>query len=192
MKTNRLFLALAFALVVGGGNVFAQGNEPQGKEAPDQGQRKRPTPEQMMDLQVKRMVKDLLLDNETEAKFTPLYKEYLEALKGDMDMDKADKREEMKKEEPVEPTDTEIIQSIENRFNRQQQVIDTQKKYFESFKKILNARQLEKVFAPRPQKFRGQPSRMVKNGKKDECFCTEPQGQPCEHCEAGLPPQPQE
>ena len=41
---------------------------------------------------------------------------------------------------------SQIQQDIEQRFEVRQKVLDTQKKYYASFKKILNARQLEKVF----------------------------------------------
>ncbi len=191
MRTNRLFMALAFALVLGGSNVFAQGNEPQDKKSPAPEQCKRPTPEQMMDSQVKRMAKELLLDDATEAKFMSLYKEYLEALMGDKKMDKGDKKECGEKEEPVELSDSEIIKAIEANFERQQKALDTKKKYFESFKKILNAQQLEKVFAPRPQNFKGQPHPMKKNGKKDEAphGMPQPQQQPGGQCGSCMPPQ---
>ena len=145
MRTNRLFLALAFAFVLGGSNVFAQ--SPDNDKQPRK-QRQRPTPEQMTEFQAKRMENRLMLDDATAAKFIPLYKEYLQALK---DCRKPDEAQTGKRN--FERTDEEIEQAIQDRFDRQQKALDTKKKYFDSFKKILNARQLEKVFAPAPGNF---------------------------------------
>ena len=54
MKTNRLFLALAFVAVLGGSSAFAQNTDGENNKPADK-QRKRPTPEQMMEFQTKRM-----------------------------------------------------------------------------------------------------------------------------------------
>ena len=50
MKTNRLFLALAFVAVLGGSSAFAQNTDGENSKPADK-QRKRPTPEQMMEFQ---------------------------------------------------------------------------------------------------------------------------------------------
>ena len=92
-------------------------------------ERQRPTPEQMMDRHVNMMEKRLVMDDATAAKFTPLYKEYLQAMK---------KKAEM--------TDAEIEQAIQNRFDARQKMLDVQKKYFKKFNELLNAKQLEMVF----------------------------------------------
>ena len=42
--------------------------------------RQQPTPEQRIERQAARMDKELMLDDETSAKFLPLYKEYLQAM----------------------------------------------------------------------------------------------------------------
>lgn len=98
------------------------------------------TPEQRMDMQATRMGKQLMLDDSKLAQFTTLYKEYLTALK---DCRPTPEGEKVK---PCERTDAQIQQEIEKGFEMRQKVLDTQKKYYNSFKKILNARQLEKVF----------------------------------------------
>ncbi len=147
MKTNRLFLALTFAFALGASNVFAQ-PEPGNENRPEERQRKRPTPEQLMDFHVKQMESKLMLDEKTAAKFSPLYKEYLEAMK--------ECRQPIERGKDIkkgERTDKEIMDELEGRLDRQQKVLDTKKKYFNSFKKILTPRQLEKVFAPAPGKF---------------------------------------
>lgn len=71
MKTKRLFTALMMATMMSCGIILAQ---PGQKE-------KKLTPEQRIEMQVKKAQKRLLLDEETAAKFAPLYKEYLEAMK---------------------------------------------------------------------------------------------------------------
>lgn len=86
------------------------------------------------------MGKQLMLDDAKLAQFTSLYKEYLTALK---DCRPAPEENQVK---PYERTDAQIQQDMEKRFEIRQKVLDTQKKYYASFKKILNARQLEKVF----------------------------------------------
>lgn len=147
MKTNHLFLAFAFTLIVSGSNVFAQSNVPNDPLS----EQKRPTPEQMIDFRVKRMQNSLMLDEETATKFTPIYKEYLQALTDCM------KPTDKQIKEIAECTDEDILKRIENSFEKQQQILDTKKKYFKSFKKILNARQLQKVFAERPHHFMNKP-----------------------------------
>lgn len=156
MKTNRLFLALAFVAVLGGSSAFAQNTDGENNKPADK-QRKRPTPEQMMEFQTKRMEQSLMLDDKTAAKFTPLYKEYLEAMKESRALPKnaKDAKEAHKKER----TDEDIMKALEDRMDRQQKMLDTKKKYFNEFKKILTPRQLEKVFAPRPDGFRKAPGK---------------------------------
>lgn len=50
---------------------FAQNNQPEKKKL---------TPEQRIELQAKHIEQRLMLDENTSAKFIPLYKEYLQAL----------------------------------------------------------------------------------------------------------------
>ncbi len=106
------------------------------------------TPEQRMEAQAQRMGKQLMLDDDKLAQFTSLYKEYLTALKECRPVAKENKVK------PCERTDAQIQQDMEKRFEIRQKVLDTQKKYYASFKKILNARQLGKVFSmERPGRF---------------------------------------
>lgn len=70
MKTKRLFTALMMATMMSCGIILAQ---PCQKD-------KRLTPEQRIEMQVKKAQQRLLLDEATAAKFAPLYKEYLEAM----------------------------------------------------------------------------------------------------------------
>lgn len=143
MRTNRLFVALAFALAVSGSSVFAQPGPAERQAVP---QHRNFTPEQMTEFRTKQIQDRLMLDDKTAAKFAPLYKEYLEAVKECM-------KTAWKERKKGERTDEEILKEMEERIDRQQKMLDIRKKYFNSFKKILTPRQLEKVFTPGPRHF---------------------------------------
>ena len=79
--------------------------------------KQKPTPEQMMDRHVKMMEKRLVMDDATAAKFTPLYKEYLQAMK--------DCRPAVNKDvKKAEMTDAEIEKAIQDRFDARQKALD--------------------------------------------------------------------
>lgn len=156
MKTNRLFITVMMAAIFSCGNMLAQN-----AQAPNQ--KKKLTPEQRQEMQINRMQKSLMLDDETAAKFAPLYKEYLEALKAC--------RTEMKQEKPqqrkAERTDAEIKKQLEERLAKQKKVVETKQTYLAKFEKILNARQLEKLFAvPRHNKHMQAGPRNFKRNEK--------------------------
>lgn len=69
MKTMYVYLAMGALMCTT--TLFAQ--------KPEQ-KRQQPTPEQRIERQAARMDKELMLDDETSAKFLPLYKEYLQAM----------------------------------------------------------------------------------------------------------------
>lgn len=137
---KKMLFTLAFA-AISCTTLFAQ-NMPE----PQKKQRKPITIEK----QVNRMANQLMLDDATAAKFAPLYKEYLESLQGCCAQNCCKKATACPKSNTT-LTDKEIEARIEKRFEMQQQRLDIQKKYYDKFKKILNAKQLEKVFAPRPK-----------------------------------------
>ena len=129
--------------------------------------KQKPTPEQMMDRHVKMMEKKLVMDDETAAKFTPLYKEYLQAMK--------DCRPAVcKKENKAEMTDAEIEKAIQDRFDARKKALDVQKKYYKIFKEILNAKQLQKVFHQPCMNGKMKPGmknhKMMKRGDKQNCM----------------------
>ena len=71
-------LVVMMAVSMGSFSLMAQNAQ----DTPAQKRAKqKPTPEQMMDRHVKMMEKKLVMDDATAAKFTPLYKEYLQAMK---------------------------------------------------------------------------------------------------------------
>lgn len=164
MKTRLMTLVVMMAVSMGSFGLMAQNTS----DAPAQKRAKqRPTPEQMMDMHVKMMEKKLVMDDATAAKFTPLYKEYLQAMK--------DCRPAVNKElKKAELTDAEIEKAIQDRFDARQKALDVQKKYFKKFKEVLNAKQLEKVFQ---QPFMGgdmkpgmHDRKMMKPGDRPGCM----------------------
>ena len=116
MKTRLMTLVVMMAVSMGSFGLMAQ-NTP---DVPAQKRAKqRPTPEQMMDRHVKMMEKKLVMDDATAAKFTPLYKEYLQAMK--------DCRPAVNKElKKAEMTDAEIEKAIQDRFDARQKALDVQ------------------------------------------------------------------
>lgn len=95
-----------------------------------------------MDASLKRLEGRLMLDEETAAKFAPLYKEYLEALRNC--------RPECPKEKgQKECTDAEIEKRLEEHIACERKRLDVQEEYLQKFKKILNARQLQAVMSPK-------------------------------------------
>lgn len=132
MKKLNVFVTML--LLVVGGTVFAQ--EKQVKKCAKY------TPEQRMEMKIKHLQNVLCLDDKTTSKFAPLYKEYIQELRSCGAKPEA-------KQKKADRTDEQILQDMKNRFAAQQKMLDTKEKYFNKFQKILNARQLEKLFAPR-------------------------------------------
>ena len=74
MKTKFIYVVL-MALFLGSQMTLSAQNK-ENKE-----RKQRPTPEQMMQMQTNQMVKALMLDDATAAKFTPIYQKYLKELR---------------------------------------------------------------------------------------------------------------
>lgn len=169
MKTKRLFTALMMATMMSCGIILAQ---PGQKD-------KKLTPEQRIEMQVKKAQQRLLLDEATAAKFAPLYKEYLEAMQ---QCKPACPKQQ--KGEPKELTDAEIDQMMQDRFAAHKKLVETQETYYKKFKKILNIRQVEALF-----KDNG-PRRAHRPCMKNPQFPQMPKGKmgqapaPCDKCPA--------
>ncbi len=133
MKTVRFFVTMTIAALFCCGNMQAQrgGNSRPGKNM---------TPEQIQEMQIKAMEKRLSLDDETAAKFTPLYTEYLEEL-GKL-------APSMNKEDKKKLSDEEILQNIKDRLTAQRKMAELKESYFDKFKEILSTKQLEKFYTP--------------------------------------------
>ena len=140
MKTNRLFIVCMMVAIGSFGNLWAQ------QDKAGKANRPRLTPEQRIEMQVKQMQKHLLLDEATAAKFAPLYTEYLNALKSchPKVAPKACPKKEL--------TDAELDQQMQDKFAMRKKILETQETYYNKFKKILNIRQVEKLFRAQPHK----------------------------------------
>lgn len=143
MKRKVFYLMLA--LLIGGQvSVLAQNQQKKNNK-------RKFTPEQLMERQTNQMMEALMLDDETAAKFAPVYKDYLKEL-NDCRM----KYRKPKSAKPATngtelipkplPTDEEVEKMITDRFEKCRQILDIREKYYKEFKKILSPRQILKVY----------------------------------------------
>lgn len=105
----------------------------------------RMTPEQNMEMRTAFIAQQLMLDDATTAKFSALYKRYLTELQSC----RFKRNETFGAEGRVsrdQMTDAQIEKSIEARFATARRVLDIREKYYREFKKILNPRQIQKMY----------------------------------------------
>ncbi len=162
MKT---YLCYVFAMgaMVCSSSIFAQ-------EAPENQKKQQPTPEQLIEQQVGRMERQLLLDEETAAKFAPIYKEYLEAL-AQCRPTTPDKDKGKPQPGKKEMNDNELDKMMQTRFETEKKRIEIQETYYAKFKSILTIRQVEKIFNNRSR----QPQRPPQmNHPRQERFPNNP------------------
>ncbi|MGL4851473.1 MAG: hypothetical protein ACRC3Z_02295 [Phocaeicola sp.] len=111
------------------------------------------TPEEREVKMTERVAQQLLLSDADAAKFTPLYKKYMEEMRALHPARKSPKSPENVtdgiKEEKVAPTDAEIKKATKERFAQQRKMIDLQEKYYNEFSKFLTAKQVEKIMQPK-------------------------------------------
>lgn len=141
MKTRKFFMVLV-ALVMGSQVVvFAQDAK--------RPERKRPTVEQMQEMQCNQIVKGLALDDEEAAKFVPVYKKYMEEMRATHDMTRKKPEPQAEPKEPKEPemlTDAEVEADIKTRFAQSRKMLDIREKYYEEFRKFLSPKQVQKMY----------------------------------------------
>ncbi|MBQ3609699.1 MAG: hypothetical protein IJA03_06635 [Bacteroidaceae bacterium] len=151
MKT-KYFIMMVVAVLMGTQVMNAQDNE-QGKKR----SRKRMTMEQMVDMQSRKIIGDLGLDDKTAAKFTEVYKKYMTALNdvrkefplyGYKGMKaKAEKGEDgQMKARVVMPTDAEVDKMMRDRFKQSRKMLDIREKYYDEFRKFLSPKQVQKIY----------------------------------------------
>ena len=148
MKTKFMYVLLA-ALMVGSLTTISAQN----KDNKDKKQR--PTQEQMIQMQTERMVKSLMLDDATAAKFTPVYEKYLKEVR---DCRMMNHKPRMKKDAPQgtdansatpqKPTmtDADIAQQIKGQFAQSRKMLDIREKFYNDFSKILSQKQIMKIY----------------------------------------------
>ena len=117
----------------------------------------KPTPEQRIEKRVERVQKDLMLDDATAAKFAPIYKEYL------MEMSKC--RPEVVRGKNL--SDEQIKKNLKARMEAKEKAVDVEKKYFGKLEKVLNAKQLQKVFSKQDAAPKAGKKQFAKRGKRD-------------------------
>ena len=142
MKT-KYFWMLVVAFMMGTQVVNAQANKPKEKK-----EHKRPTMEQISEMQSRRIVDELGLDDKTAVKFTDVYKKYMKEM-NDLRLKYMPKKSDMKKDEPNKPksfTDAEVDKMMRNRFTQARKMLDIREKYYNEFRKFLSAKQVQKVF----------------------------------------------
>jgi hypothetical protein len=142
MKT-KYFWMLVVAFVMGTQVMNAQANKPKEKK-----EHKRPTMEQISEMQSRRIVDELGLDDKTANKFTEVYKKYMKEM-NDLRLKNMPKKSDMKKDEPNKPksfTDAEVDKMMRNRFTQARKMLDIREKYYNEFRKFLSAKQVQKVF----------------------------------------------
>lgn len=147
MKMKFIYVVLA-ALLIGGQMTLSAQNK-------DNKERKqRPTQEQMMQMQTNQMVKTLMLDDATAAKFTPVYEKYLKELRECRMMNRKPKTEKAqgtsatdKKDTPRPAmTDEQIATMLKNQFTQSRKMLDIREKYYNEFSKILSQKQIMKIY----------------------------------------------
>ena len=142
MKT-KYFWMLVVAFMMGTQVINAQANKPKEKR-----EHKRPTMEQISEMQSRRIVDELGLDDKTAVKFTDVYKKYMKEM-NDLRLKNMPKKSDMKKDEPNKPksfTDAEVDKMMRNRFTQARKMLDIREKYYNEFRKFLSAKQVQKVF----------------------------------------------
>lgn len=121
-------------------------------------------------MQCNQVVKALLLDDATAAKFTPVYMQYLKELSESrvsnsrkLKAKETATPENVQKTEPKSiPTDAEVEKAIKDRFAQSRKILDIREKYYNEFRKILSPKQIMKIY----QLERGMPVSFRMNGKK--------------------------
>ena len=148
MKTKFIYVVL-MALFLGSQMTLSAQNK-ENKE-----RKQHPTPEQMMQMQTNQMVRALMLDDATAAKFTPIYEKYLKErecrmmnFKPRARKDAAQGTEANTAKETPKPvmTDAEIAKMLKDQFAQSRKMLDIREKYYNEFSKILSQKQIMKIY----------------------------------------------
>lgn len=143
MMKTKYFLMLIVACMVGTQVMNAQDDQ-----RPVKKERKRPTQEQLIEMQSRKIINDLGLDDKTAAKFSEVYGNYMKEM-NELRKNGSPKRPEMKEGEQMGPkqmTDEEIDQMMRERFAQSRKMLDIREKYYDEFRKFLSPKQVQKVY----------------------------------------------
>ena len=108
------------------------------QEVKNESRKQRPQRSDFAEMQLKQVLNVLMLDDKTEAKFVPVYKEYQKEMK--------DCRMPRLRKKAGEMSDEEIAREIERQFVQGRKMIDVKEKYYHKFKKILSMKQVQKIY----------------------------------------------
>ena len=142
MKT-KYFWMLVVAFMMGTQVINAQADKPKGKR-----EHKRPTLEQIIQMQSQRIVDELGLDDKTAAKFAEVYKKYMKEM-DDLRKQYMPAKSDFKKDKPSMPkslTDAEVDKMMRDRFAQARKMLDVREKYYDEFRKFLSPKQVQKVY----------------------------------------------
>ena len=168
MKT-KYFGMLVVACMMGTQVMNAQAVKPKGKR-----EHKRPTMEQISEMQSQRIVDELGLDDKTAARFSEVYKKYMKEM-DDLRKQYMPAKPDFKKGEPPMPkslTDAEVDKMMRDRFAQARKMLDIREKYYDEFRKFLSPKQVQKVYdqgMANKERFRKEMNRrlgMNKDGKR--------------------------
>ncbi len=144
MKTRKFLMVLAAIFMGSQVALFAQ----EKKEA--RPERKQFNKEQMQEMQCNQIIKGLALDDATAAKFTPVYKQYMEEMRATRTMgsrrNPANRTVADKQTPKPVPTDAEVEQAIKSRFAQSRKILDIREKYYNEFRKFLSPKQIQKMY----------------------------------------------
>lgn len=111
------------------------------KEAEKQAQQRMKKAAERQEHQIKFVVNMLKLDDATAAKFTPIYREYINA-KSTL------RRNGMKNRRPQKGkiTDAEAAKIVKERLNASRKILDIREKYYNKMAKVITPTQLLKIY----------------------------------------------
>lgn len=147
MKMKFIYVVLAALLM--GSQITLSAQNSNNKE-----RKQRPTPEQMVQMQTNQMIKKLMLDDATAAKFRPVYEQYLNEMRECRMMNRMPRAKKAQgtsageKKEAQKPamTDEQIAKMLKNQFAQSRKMLDIREKYYNEFSKILTQKQIMKIY----------------------------------------------
>jgi hypothetical protein len=113
-------------------------------QAPATSNRQRLNAEQIIQKRTAQMVQTLMLDDETAARFTPVYTQYLKDKMACRITKKQVKGQQ--KGMKSEMTDAEAENVIKDRFAQSHKILDIQEKYYNQFRRILTPKQILRIY----------------------------------------------
>lgn len=142
MKTRFFYVILSVMLMSSQALLMAQNSDGQTK-------RERPSQEEVIQMQTNHMIKALMLDDATAAKFSPVYEKYLKDLRECRMMNhkprvKKDAGQGENKDQLL--TDAEIEKNIKDQFAQSRKMLDIRESYYNEFRKILTPKQVMRIY----------------------------------------------